>query len=77
MGVILVIGLIQNFTNFIDKFLITLVGNSVLLYLIAFSFDFFFVAKELAGLQMKNNLVRIPLYIFIGLFIVAIILRFI
>lgn len=68
------IGLIQNTTMFMDN-LIKFVGNPILLYLIAFSFDIFFIAKELAGLNFKNRWVYIPLFISLGLFILAMILK--
>ncbi len=75
MSIFLIVGLIQNSTNFIDNLLIGFVGSSILLYLIAISFDMFFIARELAGLSMGNNWVRVPLIISGILFVVAMILK--
>ncbi|MFH1238192.1 MAG: hypothetical protein V1491_02025 [archaeon] len=73
----IIVGLIQNYTNFVDRFLVYLAGSNMLLYAIAFSFDFFFIAREMAGLSMKNNWVKIPLILF-GVFVaLAIVLKFI
>jgi len=73
LGIFIIVGLIQNSTNFVDNFLIEFIGSSIFLYLIAISFDMFFIAREFAGLSMKNNWVRIPLIISGALFIIAMI----
>jgi len=70
------IGIIQSLTKFVDNTLITFIGSSFLLYLIAFSFDFFYIARELANLRMKNNWVRIPLIISLVLFLLSMILKY-
>lgn len=72
-----VVALTQNLTNFVDIFLINFIGNKFLLYLIAISFDIFYIAKELAGMSINNNWVKYPLYVSIGLFVIAMILKYI
>ncbi|MFW5847108.1 MAG: hypothetical protein ACOCUU_03040 [Nanoarchaeota archaeon] len=74
-SIFIIVGVIQKLTNFIDKLLIDFIGSSFLLYLIAFSFDMFFIAKEFAGLNMKNNWVKIPLFLSVGIFILAMLIK--
>ncbi|MFH1327044.1 MAG: hypothetical protein ABIH59_02875 [archaeon] len=77
LGIFIVVGIIQNSTSFIDNLLINFIGSSMFLYLIALSFDMFFIARELAGLNMRNNWVKIPLIISVGLFVVAMVVRYV
>lgn len=77
LGIFILVGIVQNLSEFIDNLLLSFIGSSFLLYLIAFSFDMFFIARELAEMRMKNNWVRVPLFISMGLLILALILNYV
>jgi len=62
--ILIIVGVLEQTTNFLDNFLLNFTGSTLGLYTILGSFDIFWISNQVVGLRIRNKWCWIPLVIF-------------